>query len=103
VGSSAAAGLIVPVHLGGLVLGLLSQVAGQTGEPIGLGHAGRTLEDGFALGQWVSKRQFAYQQGRVDPERSSRLEKLPGWSWTPQDDRWQDAYNHLLRFVRGSL
>jgi hypothetical protein len=47
----------------------------------------------------VTKRRFAYQQGRVDPERSSRLEQLPGWSWTPQDDRWQEAYDRLLRFV----
>jgi excisionase family DNA binding protein len=57
------------------------------------------IEDEFALGQWVAKRRLAYQQGRSDPERSSRLEKLPGWSWTPQDDRWQRAYEQLLRFV----
>ena len=38
------------------------------------------IEDGFALGRWVAKRRLAYQQGRADPERSSRLEELPGWS-----------------------
>jgi hypothetical protein len=37
------------------------------------------VEDGFALGQWVARRRPAYQQGRVDPERSPRLEELPGW------------------------
>jgi len=41
------------------------------------------IEEGFVLGQWVAKRRLAYQQDRVDPERSSRLEELPGWSWTP--------------------
>jgi hypothetical protein len=35
------------------------------------------VEKGFALGQWVAKRRLAYQQGRSDPERSSRLEQLP--------------------------
>jgi hypothetical protein len=57
------------------------------------------MEKGFALGQWVTKRRFAYQQGRADPERSSRLQELPGWSWTPQEDRWQEAYDRLLLFV----
>ena len=52
------------------------------------------VEDGFALGKWVTKRRFAYQQGRVDLERSSRLEQLPGWSWTPRADRWEETYNH---------
>src|SRR5437763_8600532 len=58
------------------------------------------IEEGFVLGQWVAKRRLAYQQDRVDPERSSRLEELPGWSWTPRDDRWRSAYDLLLRFVR---
>jgi excisionase family DNA binding protein len=57
------------------------------------------IEGGFPLGQWVAKRRLAYQQGRSDPERSSRLEQLPGWSWTPQDDRWRHAYDRLRRFV----
>jgi excisionase family DNA binding protein len=60
------------------------------------GHA----EDGFALGQWVARRRLAYQQGRVDPERSPRLEELPGWSWAPQEDRWRYAYSLLVAFVR---
>ena len=27
------------------------------------------------------------------------METLPGWSWRPQDDRWQGVYDRLLRFV----
>jgi hypothetical protein len=57
------------------------------------------IEGGFALGQWVASRRFAYQWARVGIETSSRLEQLPGWSWTPQEDRWRKAYDHLLRFV----
>jgi excisionase family DNA binding protein len=58
------------------------------------------VEEGFPLGQWVSKRRFAYQRGRVDPEASSRLEGLPGWSWSPQKESWYSAYTVLLRFLQ---
>jgi hypothetical protein len=59
---------------------LESNVAREGDALVPKGH----VDDGFALGQWVARRRLAYQQGRVDPERSTRLEELPGWSCTPR-------------------
>lgn len=27
------------------------------------------------------------------------LQVLPGWSWNPREDQWNECYQHLLRFV----
>lgn len=38
--------------------------------------------DGFALGQWAAVQRRKYRQGTLEKERHSRLEALPGWTWT---------------------
>ena len=37
--------------------------------------------DGFRLGQWVTKQRYARNHGRLSAERERRLESLPGWVW----------------------
>src|SRR5262245_7402948 len=44
-------------------------------------------EDGYSLGRWVHSQRR--KKEKVDPERRRRLECLPDWSWTPQNDRWE--------------
>ncbi len=41
----------------------------------------RHVEDGFALGRWVSKQRIAYRHGRIHPQRVSALEAVAGWTW----------------------
>jgi superfamily II DNA or RNA helicase len=57
-------------------------------------------EKGYRLGQWVASIRVRYATGKFkDPVRIADLEALPGWSWTPRDDRWECGYSRLCDFV----
>jgi superfamily II DNA or RNA helicase len=57
-------------------------------------------ENGYRLGQWVAAIRQRYATGKFkDPVRIADLEHLPGWSWTPRDDRWERGYSSLCDFV----
>ena len=58
------------------------------------------VEDGFALGRWVSKQRGAFARGTLDSERQSRLAALAGWTWQPDEDRWQEGFVRLSDYVR---
>ena len=53
--------------------------------------------DGYHLGAWVAKQRHTRTREKMRPDRRSRLEQLPGWSWTPWEDGWQRAYDILCR------
>lgn len=55
------------------------------------------VEDGLKLAQWTaSQRQ---QRNTMAPERRELLESLPGWSWNPTADLWDDACSLLEAFT----
>jgi hypothetical protein len=57
--------------------------------------------EGFALGQWVTQQRISRAEGsgRLTQEYQRRLAQLPGWTWTPFSDKWEEAFAELLRYV----
>ena len=56
------------------------------------------VENGFALGMWVSARRGEHRRARLAPERVADLERLPGWTWRPREDH-RAGLEALLRYV----
>ena len=55
--------------------------------------------EGYRLGIWVNVQRTSRRAGRLDPEREARLSSVPGWSWDPRAERWEEGYTHLLRYI----
>ena len=53
--------------------------------------------DGFRLGQWVQVQRT--RRLAIVGVRRERLERLPGWSWERQRDRWDHGFERLVEFV----
>jgi superfamily II DNA or RNA helicase len=60
---------------------------------------GYTPPDGFRLAQWVGVQRSMHGDGKLNPERQARLESLPGWSWKPHGDKWEDGLAHAEQYV----
>jgi hypothetical protein len=59
---------------------------------------GRTRdEDKLAL--WVVAQRSDRRAGNMTDDRCARLEALPGWSWDPITDRWEEGFSHLQEFA----
>ena len=55
------------------------------------------VESGLRLGQWVAVQRNSRKKMSLD--RVSLLEGLPRWSWNPSDDKWEEGFTSLVRFV----
>jgi superfamily II DNA or RNA helicase len=58
----------------------------------------RTADDP-TLGTWVSVQRRAYAKGSLEPDRQSRLQALPDWTWDARADKWEEGFRRLLRYV----
>ncbi|MFZ0715522.1 Helicase associated domain protein, partial [Mycobacterium sp.] len=54
---------------------------------------------GYRLGAWVTKQRGMHAKGNLDADRERRLKELPGWSWDPATDQWEEGFNKLLAYV----
>ena len=66
----------------------------------GRGHCrvvrGYKTGDGYLLGAWVHNQRRT--KDKIEPDRRQRLEALPGWSWDPHSDQWEEGFFHLKQF-----
>ena len=58
------------------------------------------MENGIDLGSFVNGRRTEYKKGKLSKERIKQLEALPGWSWTPKQDEWEQKFAQLQKYVR---
>jgi hypothetical protein len=56
-----------------------------------LGGAGRTA--------WLSRQRRARESGSLPSGRVALLHRLRGFTWTPDADQWEAAFNQVRRFV----
>jgi len=55
--------------------------------------------DGYALGAWANTQRYDFAKGTLEAERQLRLEDLPGWTWEPRADQWEQGFTRLLEYV----
>ena len=48
--------------------------------------------DGCKLGGWVVTQRQSYVEGTLDTDRRRRLQELPGWTWHPKADMWEEGF-----------
>ena len=53
--------------------------------------------DGYRLGLWVITQR--HRRSRLDADRQRRLQDLPGWTWDPYADQWEEGFSRLLHYV----
>ena len=56
--------------------------------------------DGYKLGQWVANQRTKQTNGTLDADCQSRLRQLPGWTWDPFADKWEEGFRQLLEYIR---
>ena len=54
-------------------------------------------EDGYRLGGWVSASE-RQRRTRWIPTVGGASRQLPGWSWDPLSDQWEEGFSHLKEF-----
>ncbi len=55
--------------------------------------------DGYQLGVWVKSQRRNYAESTLAADRQRRLRELPGWTWDPYADQWNEGFNLLLDYV----
>lgn len=60
---------------------------------------------GERLGKWAYQQRIAHRKGTLSPDRSRRLEAVPGWAWTWAASQWDRTFATLadLAASRGGL
>ncbi len=61
---------------------------------------GFTTSDGSRLDSWIQRQRKDRDKDDLTQDRITRLEQIPGWTWDPFVDLWEQGYEHLAQFVR---
>jgi hypothetical protein len=60
--------------------------------------AGQPLGGG-ARGEWLKRQRHLYASGAMPKGRAALLDRLVGFTWTPDADRWGATYDQVAAFV----
>ncbi|OAI00630.1 hypothetical protein A1353_19530 [Methylomonas methanica] len=55
--------------------------------------------DGFKLGNWIGSQRMCKSKNLLSQDRVERLEALPGWSWDPISEQWEDSFEQLKSYI----
>jgi superfamily II DNA or RNA helicase len=58
--------------------------------------------DGFNLGRWASGQRQNKSKNILSQDRIKRLEALPGWSWDPLTEQWEEAFEQLQSYTKNN-
>lgn len=61
---------------------------------------GYATYDDYRLGTWVSHQRKSKFKNRLSQSQIERLEALPGWSWEPYAEQWEEAFEKLKTYVK---
>ena len=73
----------------------LSDYAAKAGDC--LVPASHQLTNGYRLGSWLNGQRCNH--ATISPERTSRLEALPGWTWSALDEAWEAGFRYLSKYA----
>jgi len=59
----------------------------------------KVVVDKFGLGAWAREQRVYYSRGTLPAALVARLEALPGWEWTEQDERWEWGLRVAQRYA----
>jgi len=63
-------------------------------------HGKTRTADGFQLGPWVVARRFEHRRGNLAKWLVAELEAIPGWVWSPIEQRHRRGLQLLRRYVK---
>jgi superfamily II DNA or RNA helicase len=55
--------------------------------------------DGYPLGAWLNRQRTSGNNGKLCQEYRSRLEALPGWTWSVFDAKWEEGFRQLQEYI----
>jgi hypothetical protein len=55
---------------------------------------------GEDIGRWVADLRHDYRRGNISSDVVSRVEEIPGWSWTPREDRNRRFLSLLAQYLK---
>lgn len=54
---------------------------------------------GFWLGRWVATARRKMLRNELSPERATKLDSVPGWSWKVLDEAWEEGLRTLEGYI----